>query len=120
MSLVTDSRSYSEIKTFTDHRMVIWTTKLNKFHPRTVKKNSEEKIDFQKLKQPEYQQKFHDKVQEKLRVSDIPDNIQERWDRVTHINKEAAWETLGHIGKVKLKSDSEIIHKLSEEQLKLK
>ena len=122
MPLITDSRSYSEFKTFTDHRMLIISTKikdLKKYNPRN-KNKLEKKIDFDKLKQAEYQKKFHDKVQEEVeKVKDTKD-IQEKWSIITQINKKAAEEELGHQKAGCKKSTNVTIIKLSDEQLSLK
>ena len=119
MHIITDSRSYSEFKTFTDHRLVIMTTKITRYHPNTKKEKMEKRIDYKKLNDKEYQESFNNIVRNKLMETRTPINIQERWNRITVINKEAAVEALGY-EEVNKKSGNPTIKKLSTEQLELK
>ena len=117
--MITDSRSYNEFKTSTDHRLVIMSTKIKTFHPYSSKGKAK-RIDFDKMNQTEYQEKFHDNVQNKMRSTEKPEETQERWTRIAEISKEAAIETLGYKEPKGQKSENEVIKRLSEEQLKLK
>ena len=68
----------------------------------------------------EFQKKFHDTVQYEIRNTQKPESLQERWNRVAAVNKEAGAEFLGYREKSNKKVESKEIEKLSNEQLALK
>ena len=65
MKIVKDSRSFSNIVTNTDHRLVIMKTKMKMVRPHN-KNTRKDKIDLGKLKIPEYKERYQIKVTEKL------------------------------------------------------
>ena len=120
MKIVKDSRSFSNIETNTDHRLVIMKTKMKMVRPHN-KNTRKDKIDLGKLKIPEYKERYQIKVTEKLNESEVSENIQEKWNRIVNITKESALEVLGKVESNKgNKINDPEIEKLSEEQKELR
>ena len=120
MKIVKDSRSYSNLETKSDHRLVIMKTKLKMIRPHNniIRKD---RIDFGKLKIQDYKEKYQEKVIEMLNESEKSENLQERWDRIGEITKESALQTVGKVKSKKRNSinDAEIVI-LSQEQKELR
>ena len=102
MKIVNDSRSYSNIEVKTDHRLVIMKTKMKMIRPNNNKIIKEDKINFGKLKIPEYKERYQEKIIERLNGNNIEDeNIQAKWNRIVKITKESALETVGKLYLIK-------------------
>ena len=123
MKIVKDSRSFSNIETKTDHRLVIMKTKMKMVRPYYNKTTKKDKINLEKLKIPEYKERYQDKIIEKFSENDLvsDEDIQERWNRIVKITKESALEVLGKVESNKRnKINDPEIKKLSDEQKELR
>ena len=59
------------------------------------KPKAERPTNFEKLNMKTYEERYRDKVEEKMRETETPQDIQSRWGKITKINKESAREVLG-------------------------
>ena len=94
MRLVTDARSYSGMLTKSDHRLVVATMKgkTAKFK----KPAAIEKIDFEKLSDPQIKQQYNEKLSVKMsNFSTLTTTAQEKWNFITQQLHDTAKETLG-------------------------
>ena len=117
---IQDSRLYAGTMTFSDHRLVMAKFKINWIR-KTPGKVVSKKYDIEKLKNPEYRNKYQIRVKEilsKLKAK----NEQERWDNIVQACHDATEEVLGKIKPVKAGKaiDDPEVKKLSEEQKKLR
>ena len=95
VNAVTDSRSYQNIATQTDHRLVIMNIRSKSLTSYYKKTKHEKPINYERIHQLKYQKQYHDRVKEKLNEIEKPVDIQQQWDRITNINKETAIEIFG-------------------------
>ena len=121
LAAVTDSRSYQNIATQTDHRLVIMNIRSKKLTSYYKKPKNEKQINFERIHQLEYQKQYHDKVKEKLNETIKPIDIQQQWDRIININKETAIEIFGRKENINnRKYENAEITSLSTEQKQLR
>ena len=117
VNAVTDSRSYQNIATQTDHRLVIMNIRSKSLTSYYKKTKHEKPINYERIHQLKYQKQYHDRVKEKLNEIEKPVDIQQQWDRITNINKETAIEIFGRKENIdKKKYETAEITSLSTEQ----
>ena len=78
---VNDSRSYSGLMSFSDHRLVMAKYNID-WKKKTSPKLKSTKYDIEKLRLPEYRTKYQQKVREVLTTLKA-ETEQERWDNIT-------------------------------------
>ncbi len=117
---IQDSRSYAGTMSYSDHRLVMMKMKID-WRRKTPGKVNTKKYDIEKLKRPEFKEKYQNRVKEIL--SSIEANTeQERWDNIVHACHKASEEVLGKVKPRKIGKAVEDpeVKKLSEEQKKIR
>ncbi len=123
---VNDSRSYSGISTYSDHKMVIadmyinWHMKTSGIKPKTNKPTAVEK-----LHDANYSTEYKDIILQKLTTLDITNitNPQEKWNSIVETCRSSSLQVLVHREKPKANVRSETDNKikaLSNEQKKIR
>ena len=120
LSIVKDSRSYSNIETTTDHRLVRAEIKISKpLRPAQKKREDVVQYDLNKMKDPEvakaYQAKVESKLEEELENCGSP---QEKWDTIVTACHDSAAEVAPKQKNAKKSSNPAII-KLAAKQKEL-
>ena len=116
---VQNSRAYSGIHTFTNHRMVILTIKLY-IKPEYKSSKKSPPIDYAKLKEDtKIRADYKQRITEEMAKTETPENIQDRWDKIIRIEKDIASEVIGPKPKKRQRVEDPEIVSLSEHQRKL-
>ena len=120
MKNVTNSRSYSGLNTYTDHRLVVTTINI-KVGQSSMSEKKPPQIDFMRLKDDTtVREQYNLRVQEEMQKSECPSDIQARWDKITRIQKKVAQEVIGPKPRKSQRIQDPEIENLSARQQKLR
>ena len=105
--LITNARSYGGTKTESDHKLVKASMAIGKWNIIQSKKNKpkQEKLNVQKLCEPESRHRYYDKLKE------AATSLLSNWNNITQKCKEIAKEVVGVKPKTKKSSNPEIKEK---------
>ena len=118
ISKMKNSRSYSGIKTKTDHRLVILDL-MNIDKPEFTKKTKKEpRINFELLKDAEISNKYKNELEQKLNNIDMNKSPQEKWNETVERCHATAKEVMGEKDNTKRSRNAEIME-LSNKQKEL-
>ncbi len=117
---VNDSRSYAGTMCYSDHRLVMAKFSIS-WQRKTPPKAKTMKYDIEKLKMPEYKQKYQQRVRELLTNSEGKSE-QDKWNNIVEACHKASQEVLG---KIKSKKNGKVVEdpavkKMSEDQKKIR
>ena len=119
-NLVKNSRSYSGITTYTDHKLVKMCMSM-KWWKIKQNKNNCERINVQQFRNEQITQKFKEKVSDQLKENiegnETPNEI---WGKVSEISIKIAKEVLGSKRKAEEKYIDEEIESLSKKQKRIR
>ena len=115
---INDSRSYSGMMSFSDHRLVMAKFNIN-WQRKTPGKIKTRKYDIAKLKLPDVREKYQKRVKELLSSVEAR-NEQESWNNITEACHKASEEILGKIKTSRNKKavENEEVKKMSENRRK--
>ena len=117
---VMNARSYGGIWTDTDHKMVKTSFKVEWYKIKN-KKSKEKKIDLSNFYCEDKKAQYQDEVKNNMQKIEEKDTVQEKWNAICTVCKEAGEKVLGTVKKVvdekdkKAQEISKEIHKVNKE-----
>ena len=120
LDFVTNSRSYNNIETVTDHNLVVMTTKINLPKLYRPKPSRSPKINLENLQIPEFAKAYRQKVIENQKPCGEDYDNNTRWTNIVETCLKSGEETLGKKETKKQVQENEEIKTLSERNKSLR